>query len=107
MIDFDINPKALILATKRIKEYNRRNKQLQMCLNSLVCPKCAGKLEKRIDDNRNILRVCLNSDCGFTWPTPPEELKFHVEKSDPDVKTYSGPGIGAKTSLNRFIERIG
>lgn len=114
MIDFEINPDATQIALSRANEHKRRRENLQLCINELVCPICAKDLEKYIDENRNIKRICTSDTCEFVWPQPAEKLKLHVEKNKskrPSCKevhgSYSGSGIGAKITLDRFIKWLG
>lgn len=81
MIDFDINPDAIYIATKRVNEYNKLKAQLQVCLNGMACPICAKDLEKRIDGGRNIKHVCTSDSCDFVWPSDDQEkLKMYKPK---------------------------
>lgn len=114
MIDFEINPDAVQIATKRVNEANKRKASLQVCINGLVCPICAKDLEKCIDGGRNTMHVCTSDTCDFVWPQPAEKLRLHVKKNKPKRPSckevhgsYSGPGIGAKITLDRFIKRLG
>jgi len=68
MINFYINQKAVEMATKRINENNKRETQVNVCLEGLVCPICTKDLEKCIDDNRNINYKCTSDTCDFIWP---------------------------------------
>ena len=82
MIDFDISPEAVRVATNRVKLNRILEAQIQICLDGLVCPKCAGILEKRADYtySDNIIYICLNSSCDFTWPPAPEKLKTYIKE---------------------------
>lgn len=115
MIDFEINPDAIRIGTERVNQHNKLKAQLQVCLNGLVCPKCAKNLEKRIDGGRNIKHVCTSDSCDFVWlPDVPEKVKMYKPKKPPSEnvdtktisKTYSSPGIGAKITLSKLVKRL-
>jgi transposase-like protein len=62
VIDFAISTEAI----KKAERYEKRRIELNTCLQSKVCPICAGDLVTEIDGNRNTEYKCTN--CDFVWP---------------------------------------
>lgn len=61
IIDFAVSTEAI----KKAKIYKKRRVELDICLQSKVCPICAGDLVTEIEGNRNTEYSCTK--CDFVY----------------------------------------
>lgn len=63
MDTLDISLKAIEKAKEKIEHL----KNLNICLQAKVCPRCAGDLRVEITSDRNREYYCKAKNCSFTW----------------------------------------
>ena len=76
MIDFDINPQSILIASERIEKDKKLEKSLKLCLTAGVCPICAEDLYVSVYTSTDKAYHCKSKTCSFAWPKVKKKLMF-------------------------------